>query len=856
MIAVSSSSDSHSPPGQHTSEVPHQLKYDSTVTFLWAGFMLLFPPLWAEGDKPLHRRFWAWRYIYLLFFGVTAIVFHEPLLTGNLTFLAAFPLAHILAPLSVAGLFTGFQLPGLSLPWLDYSLSAFLYMVGVGITLTGEALRRTSPEMFARNPWGHDDGESVVPLENVAHKDDDASTPPILNQDVSTAVIGETGSGKSSMMQLLAYQFPYDRDTAVIAHDPGSEFRQFYEDLGFDVKRVGATDSDVTWNLFIDADSEEDFREVARAIFGEPDGHNPFHTPAKQTFEDMLMYLHLDAKRNNRREALCHADIVDLLHEGHYALKDALDEFDRLDSGQIDPDRGKGATNVFQTLRENVRPVFVGDFADYGEFSLEEYINNPEGRVLVIDSTPTRMETVGPMFQLLLDWSIRYAMNSPNPTVHVLDEVDALPSLNQIHNLTARGRKNKARALVGVQTIGQLEDTYSTISGILGNCPQGVYFGPGDTESTDFILDELGERRQFDRTDMVSMSQQGRHQPARVQSRETYKEQDKIPITSGVLRSFQPGECIVVSRTTWWHGQSYELHKIRESLPEMGAESPTTPHQPDEGTGSDLEDHDSWLSLARAKLNRVTGEGDTDTDEGSSDAQEGKTESDQSPLVWATDDGSTPSQSFTGDRWDQALHRLEVDEPPIEQKQHVDAMCDLCAMLDDRVLTLPDSMVETEIRDLLTDIVTLTGLTHEQTLSVVDDQTDHLQWSEEFEDQFLLDRPIGNPLDFGSGADPLDQGNDHVNVATPADDTFASQSAENQSYDDDKGADGESDEVEYLFGEADENSSDEQSPTEREALTDQQTTEDSTTESTAETDSESSETTGENDAEYDPTDFM
>jgi len=64
------------------------------------------------------------------------------------------------------------------------------------------------------------------------------------------------------------------------------------------------------------------------------------------------------------------------------------------------------------------------------------------------------------------------------------------------------------------------------------------------------------------------------------------------------------------------------------------------------------------------------------------------------------------------------------------------------------------------------------------------------------------------------------------------------------------------DEVEYLFGDVEKNSSDEQSPTESGTITDQQTTEDSTTESTAETDSESSETTGEDDAEYDPTDFM
>ncbi|WP_225307742.1 MULTISPECIES: type IV secretion system DNA-binding domain-containing protein [unclassified Haloarcula] len=443
----------------------------------------------------------------------------------------------------------------------------------------------------------------------------DAELPFTLDQDVSTAVVGETGSGKTSMMKLLAYQFPYYSDTAVVAHDTGEDFQAFYEELGFEVQRIRHEDSDVVWNLFTDADSESDFREVAGAIFGEADGHDPFHRPAKQTFAEMLMYLHLSAQKNNRRHALCHADIVSLLNEGHIALKKSLDEFDRLDSGHIDPDKGKGAQNVYQTIKENVDPVFTGDFGEYGEFSLQEYIENPEGRVLIIDSNPTELETLGPMYQLLVDWSIRYAMNASNPTVHILDEIDALLALTQVTNLTARGRKHKARALVGVQTIGQLKDTYSTISGIVGNCPQGVYFGPGDSESTDFILDELGESRQYDRSEMVSMSHQGRDENPRTQARDTYKEKDKTPVTSGLLRDFQPGECVAVSRTTWVLGRSYELADVRDSLPAQGAESPGSSEPEPTKDDTDIES-DSWFSFTRAQLDDIFRGSTGETDDG------------------------------------------------------------------------------------------------------------------------------------------------------------------------------------------------------------------------------------------------
>ncbi|MFU1782961.1 type IV secretion system DNA-binding domain-containing protein [Haloarcula japonica] len=629
------SSSSSAPPGQRSGEVPNSLKYDNVVGFVWAGFMLLFPPMIVDSDKILPKRFWAWRYIYLGFGLISAAFFYDVLVqTPSVALL--FPFAHVLAAISVGTLFADFTVPGLSLPIVSYSNTVILYAISIGIVFSGELLRRTSPEMLAMNQWDHDDGESVVPLEEVSHEHEEAEMPFTLDQDVSTAVVGETGSGKTSMMKLLAYQFPYYSNTAVIAHDTGEDFQEFYADLGFEVQRIRHEDSDVVWNLFKDADSESDFREVAGAIFGEADGHDPFHRPAKQTFAEMLMYLHLSAKKNNRRHALCHADIVSLLNEGHIALKKALDEFDRLDSGHIDPDKGKGAQNVYQTIKENVDPVFTGDFGEYGEFSLQEYIENPEGRVLIIDSNPTELETLGPMYQLLADWSIRYAMNASNPTVHILDEIDALPSLTQVTNLTARGRKHKARALVGVQTIGQLKDTYSTISGIVGNCPQGVYFGPGDNESTDFILDELGESRQYDRSEMVSMSHQGRGENPRTQARDTYKEKDKTPITSGLLRDFQPGECVAVSRTTWIHGQSYELADVRDSLPEQGAESPGSSEPEPMEDDTDIE-NDSWFSFTRARLDDVlrgsVGETDGDQSRGSGPDRDPEVE----PTVDATD---------------------------------------------------------------------------------------------------------------------------------------------------------------------------------------------------------------------------
>ena len=779
---MSSNSDPrNSPPGQQPSEVPHQLKNDEFVTFFWGAAMLLFPPIWAEGDKPLHRRFWAWRYIYLSFILLSAAVFHEPLLAGNLMTAALFPFAHVLAPLSLAGGMVGFRVPGLSLPMVDYTIAAGLYVTGIAATFGADVLRRTKPNMFALNPWDADDDETVVPLETVERKGDHAESPPTLEKDVSTLVTGETGAGKTSMIQTLAYQFPYERNTAVIAYDTSEEYQQFYADLGFDVKRINATDSDVTWNLFKDADSRADFREVAAAIFGDPIGEDPFHRPAKQIFEDMLMYLHLEAKRNNRRDELSHVDIVSLLEKGQYALKEALDEYDRLESDYIDPDGGKGAMNVYIALKENVRPIFVDGFASHGDFSIQEYIENPDGRVLIIDASMTRKETLAPMHKLLIDWSIRYAMEAPNPTVHVLDEIDSLPPLNQVRNLAARGRKYKSRTIIGVQTLGQLEEKYGSSSIITGNCPQGVHLGPGGSESNEFVRDEIGERRELDRHETVSLSREGRNNPARTQSRDTYKYIEKCPLISGDLTDFDTGDCVVISRSTWWQGNAHQLHEVRDNLPEMGAESPTTQRVEDDQTEDGLEDHESWRALARAKIGGLRSDDDEGTTESQTETEtETVEETDTEPAVWAAETDSEPDRRYTEGIWDQTLDRLDIQNPPVTEKDNLDAMQDIGAMLDQRVIKLPGTMMEVEIRELLAEIVIYTGLTKAQTLELVSEYTEILEMNEEFQDQFTDDWDQFNLPAQDATDDPLAQTTENTAVRSPVTDDETGESPDQE----------------------------------------------------------------------------
>ena len=297
----------------------------------------------------------------------------------------------------------------------------------------------------------------------------------------SMAVTGESGNGKTVLMQWLSTQMGYNDGTAIVAHDLDEDYQYLLDLLGLDVVRLRVEDIDAIWNMFMDVKKERRYTEIASAIMGKRDPKNPFFGPATDVLKATLLYLHRKGVSDNTY--MDHADLRRMLNLPIEDLHDTLDTGDlKADAAHIDPSTSKSVKNTYQTLRERALKVLVGDFARAGAFSLREYFDSPDGRALVIDSDPVEIDTLAPMFCLILDMSIRFAMDSDTPANLILDEVDALQQpIPKLGMLTSKGRSRGARCLIGIQTIGQLIDTYGekgAKSKILGNCPQGFISAP------------------------------------------------------------------------------------------------------------------------------------------------------------------------------------------------------------------------------------------------------------------------------------------------------------------------------------------------------------------------------------------
>lgn len=385
-----------------------------------------------------------------------------------------------------------------------------------------------------------------------------------LDAGLSTAVTGETGGGKTTFLKLLAYQMPLSSGTAVVAHDLDSDFQELFADLGLDVLRLRKRDSDAVWNLFLDIEHEDEYYDIASAMMGSSGtGDNAafFHNSATQILEAILTHLHREGQKEGKQPT--HEDIKGLTLEiNQQELHSFLAGDFPAVASFIEGD-SKQALGVYSTLVERLNPILTGDFAESGSFSLRDYIADPRGRVLIVDSDVDQTDSMGPIFRLVLDMSIRFAMTDPRSSCNfILDEIDQLPPISMLPALASKGRSRNARCLIGIQTKGQLESKYGQdTDGVLGNCPQEIHFSPGDSKTIRHIRNAVGKRMTTEITHSTSMSEHGTTTSASESRRE------RNPVSEGALNDFSTGDAVVINQTSWWIGHVAEFSKIRNRLP-------------------------------------------------------------------------------------------------------------------------------------------------------------------------------------------------------------------------------------------------------------------------------------------------
>lgn len=342
-------------------------------------------------------------------------------------------------------------------------------------------------------------------------------------------LIGGTGCGKTNtfyhIVNQLKYQMNHD-DVMIIFDTKGDYFKRFYN-CGSDII-ISSSDQyrkyATVWNIFqeilIDGYDNntvnENILEISWGLFSDAinkNTNNPFFpNAARDLLAAILTCLYRKTGNNENLKTMYlnnkflrgYLDSLDV-----NSLKELLrNQHDQVAVmnyiGDGNNDQGLG---VFAELHSVIRKVFVGNFADKGDFSIRRFVREKNGKTLFIEYDLTRGATLTPIYKLLIDLALKEAMNRTEEVkgnVYLIcDEFKLLPDLMHIENAVNFGRSLGSKVFAGLQSIEQITENYGEARGknIIAGFSSVFSFRANDENTRQFTVGKYGKNyvvEQFD----------------------------------------------------------------------------------------------------------------------------------------------------------------------------------------------------------------------------------------------------------------------------------------------------------------------------------------------------------------------
>lgn len=480
-----------------------------------------------------------------------------------------FWIGHLLLAVDAVLLLIQTQWPAVPLEALFGPRLSTLRLVGVGATAVAVVCvgwLLTHGERLYAYVRTVTPGEYLLPFTSVTDQSDRMGVRRAMSlvKDRSILVLGETGAGKTETIKLLTHQLQTDPDEPFVVFDYKGEYQEFLEADGPDDREViylSSTDATHYWNLFEELEREADIDEVANAMFPRTDGTEFFSAAARQLFVAVVTYLRRQAEWEGTTPT--NADLVTFVQTmDREEMHDRLSEHTDLTAAAsaIDPDAERQAAGVYANFQQQIADLFREDFAEAGEFSIREYMQNPDGRTLVLDFPIREGDAVEPAFRFFIDWAARFALTDDRGSYFVLDEFARLPGLRKVGDLVNAGRSYDTQLILGVQSVAQLYDTYGQdlAAALLSGLVQTIAMRVGDGPSIEYVRSQLGREQQL-RT-VPAHDRRGRSVGRQEVQSETY------PVAESEVTRLRDGEVFVITPEGWVRGQLDELSDVRWEL--------------------------------------------------------------------------------------------------------------------------------------------------------------------------------------------------------------------------------------------------------------------------------------------------
>ena len=384
---------------------------------------------------------------------------------------------------------------------------------------------------------------SGLAVDDVMMVADDAETAsPTLEDETSMAISGMTGRGKSAFIK--GRMVNWDDDATIIAHaiaedDGSNEMENHLRDvMDRDIIRLSSRDSTHRWDPFLD--NRENMQSMERIATMLNQSKSTVSTGWSETAANYLTACiavtsveYADFSRLTDVLASDPDDVVEAVAQ--MPQGDLLAA--SLGGSDLDP--------VQSTLLNDLSEVLYSEIfdPDLPRFSLRDIYSDPANRAIVLNNWMGD-DFADPFFRFVVESAIDLSFETSTYQYFLLDEVDKLPYLKNLHNLASAGRSANGQGIIVFQNKSQMVDVYGDehTETIWSNASNRISFRCGDRQTANLVLSSLGQAQL--RTSQISGN--GR------QKTSTQAYEDKSPIPSNRLTKLGTGEALVVSPNGWW----------------------------------------------------------------------------------------------------------------------------------------------------------------------------------------------------------------------------------------------------------------------------------------------------------------
>ena len=298
-------------------------------------------------------------------------------------------------------------------------------------------------------------------------------------------IVGDTGSGKSSIIRQMLYQVDARGDSAIV-YDPACEFvKQFYDSHRGDIVLNPLDARMPYWNPSKELRRKAEAKALAVSLY-QPEGvTNRFFVEAPQKiFAHLLSYLPTPE------------DLIKWMSDPA--------EIDRRVKGTeywmlIEPGAPQQRTGVLGSLNMSADSfrLLPKESETTSVWTATKWAETRRGWIF-ITSRPTMREALRPLISLWIDTLVLRLLNEPmpdqKPVWFVIDELASLQRLPQLHTAITENRKSQNPVILGFQGRSQMEARYGEDSeAMLSQPATKIFLRTTEPRAAKWVSEAIGE---------------------------------------------------------------------------------------------------------------------------------------------------------------------------------------------------------------------------------------------------------------------------------------------------------------------------------------------------------------------------